>query len=106
MKSFACVSVFCLASVLSLFAAGPVEVAVDPACPVGAVYACAASDGGRVAILVANPTRESLPCRLSVPGFVLKSRRLTDDTRTDQTMAGVPQELPPYSFVVILGERS
>jgi len=72
----------------------------------GAVYACAASDGGRIAILVANPTRESIPCRLSVPGFVLKSRRLTDDTRTDQAMTGIPQELPPYSFVVILGEKS
>ena len=37
MNKVSCVSAVCLAAVLSLFAAGPVEVAVDPASPVGIV---------------------------------------------------------------------
>ncbi|MGN0846334.1 MAG: glycosyl hydrolase family 28 protein [Kiritimatiellia bacterium] len=63
------------------------------------VFASAAAKDGRLAVMIANPTRKAVPLALKgVPGDLMC--RLTDATRTHAVVPR-PAELPPHSFLVL-----
>ena len=69
------------------------------------VWAAAAKCGGAGALMVANDSDRTVHLDLGVAGFRATCHRLTDGRCTDEKRDGMPSELAPHAFCVILFER-
>lgn len=64
-------------------------------------WATAAKGKEGAAVMLSNNTKVAMPLKCDFKGRRVVSCRITDDVRTD-VQVGLPSELPPFSFCVVL----